>query len=158
MRQRIKWLPACIVLLALPWSARAQLVTCTGAVTGIAFGSYASPGSANADGSGTINVTCTATLVVSPVNYTITLSTGNGSYATRKLVSGTHSLNYNLYTNTTRLNVWGDGSAGTSTVSDNYVVLLTPTVRPYTVYGRIPGSQNPHAGSYQDNLTVTITY
>ena len=63
-----------------------------------------------------------------------------------------------MYTDPTRLLVWGDGSTGSHTVSDSYLALLTPTTKHYTVYGRVPGGQNKPAGTYSDTVTVTVTY
>jgi spore coat protein U-like protein len=157
MKPALKWLAAAW-LLALPLSAQALLSTCTVATTGITFPAYASPGSANSDSTGDVAVTCTATLLAGTGSYTIAISTGSGAFTNRTLISGTHFLNYNLYTDSARSIVWGDGTGGTQTVSDSYLILLTPTTRHYTAYGRVPGSQNKPAGTYTDTVTVTVTY
>ena len=53
----------------------------------------------------------------------------------------------------------GDGSGGTSVVNDNYTLAQTSVTRQYTAYGRIPAGQNhASAGSYLDNLVVTLNY
>lgn len=155
MRHQLKSLIA-ISTLAFPVNAHALLTTCTVSVTGIGFGSYASPGVANSDSTGTVSVTCNGIGVL--VSYTITLGTGSGSYANRKLLSGINFLSYNMYTDPTRLQIWGDGSAGTSTVSNSYTLALSSVITPYTVYGRVPGGQNPPAGTYNDTVIVTVTY
>lgn len=157
MKPALKWLAAAGVL-ALPLSAHALLATCTVAATGITFPAYASPGSANSDSTGDIAVTCTATLVVGTGSYTIAVSAGGGTFVTRKLTSGANSLDYNIYTDSARSLVWGDGTGATHTESDSYLILLTPTTRHYTPYGSVPGSQNKPAGTYTDTVTVTITY
>ncbi|AMO95742.1 spore Coat Protein U domain protein [Collimonas fungivorans] len=156
MKPALKWLAAAAIL-ALPPSAHALLATCTVATTGIVFPAYASPGSTNSDSTGDIAVTCSA-LVLGLGSYTISVSTGAGTYANRKLTSGANFLNYNMFTDTARSIVWGDGTAGTQTVSDSYVILVAPTTRHYTSYGRVPGSQNKPAGTYTDTVTVTVTY
>jgi spore coat protein U-like protein len=156
MKPALKWLAAACFL-ALPLSAHALLATCTVATTGIVFPAYASPGSTDADSTGDVAVTCSA-LVAGLGSYTISVSTGAGTYANRKLSSGANFLNYNMFTDTGRTIVWGDGTASTQTVSDNYLILVTPTVRHYTAYGRVPGSQNKPAGTYTDTVTVTVTY
>lgn len=157
MKHRLKWIIS-IGILTFPLGAHALLTTCTVAVTSIAFPAYASPGSSNADSTGDVAVTCTALVLAGTSSYTIALSTGSGSYTNRKLTSGANFLNYNMYTDTGRTIVWGDGTASTQTISDSYLILLTPTTRHYTVYGRVPGSQNKPAGTYTDTVTVTVTY
>ncbi|WP_230411459.1 spore coat U domain-containing protein [Collimonas humicola] len=157
MMRRWQWLLS-LGVLALPLRAHALLATCTVSTTGITFPAYTSPGGGNADSTGDVAVTCTATIVIGTGSYTIALSTGSGTFANRALISGGNSLNYNIYTDTARSIVWGDGSGTTQTESDSYVILLTPTTRHYTPYGRIPGAQNKPAGTYSDTVTVTITY
>jgi len=157
MKSGLKWLAA-IAALTLPLSAHALLSTCTVSATGISFPAYASPGAANSDSTGDIAVTCTATVVVGTGSYTIAVSTGSGTFANRKLTSGANFLDYNIYTDSARSIVWGDGTGSTQMESDSYTILLTPTTRHYTPYGRVQGSQNKPAGTYTDTVTVTITY
>ena len=91
-------------------------------------------------------------------NVMITLSKGNGSsYAARYMVSGSQQLSYNLYRDTTRTIVWGDGSGG----SQAYIINNPqPNNRDITlpIFGRIPPSQNVKVGAYSDTITVTLTY
>jgi len=84
---------------------------------------------------------------------------GAGSFSPRQLSSGANTLDYNLYTNSARSLVWGDGNAGTSTVSDGYgFLLLLVEERSYTVFGRVPTAQLVSSGTYTDSLTVTIVF
>ena len=137
--------------------ADALFATCTTSASGVAFGSY-DPTSTSADTTtGTVTVSCTA-LISLLVSYTISLNSGgSGSFATRKmhLVS---NLNYNLYTSASLSQVWGDGTAGTGTVSDSYLLGIGTTNRSYNVYGNLPGSQNVPPGAYGDTIMVTVTY
>jgi spore coat protein U-like protein len=71
---------------------------------------------------------------------------------------GSHQLNYNLYTNSARTSIWGDGSSGTNTVGDSYTLGIGTTVNDYTVYGRIPALQNAYSGFYSDSVIVTVEY
>lgn len=135
--------------LALALAAQTAAAVCSIGITGVAFGPY-NPRSASAtDSAGTLTFTdCTAA-------YMIALSPGSSnSYTPRKMAAGPYNLDYNLYTNTLRTTVWGDGTAGTSTVS----VSGAPNSASYTVYGRIPALQNVGAGSYSDQVIVTVTY
>ena len=67
-------------------------------------------------------------------------------------------LPYNLYRDASRLAVWGE-TPGVDTMA---VALSVPNNATrnatFTIYGRIPGLQNVHAGSYGDTLAITIDY
>ncbi|WP_159980125.1 MULTISPECIES: spore coat U domain-containing protein [unclassified Novosphingobium] len=125
--------------------------TCTVVASPLAFGTYNPISTANVDASTTLNVTCTQGTA-----YNVGLSAGGGTGATttvRKLTSSGHTLNYALYQDTTRATNWGN-TIGTDTVTGT----AGTTATAYTVYGRIPGSQNTTAGAYTDSVTVTVTY
>jgi spore coat protein U-like protein len=82
-----------------------------------------------------------------------------GTIATRKMSSGAVTLNYNLYTTTTRNVVWGDGSQGSVTQTLTGGSVSGGTRRfSAVVYGRIPALQNVSAGAYNDTLIVTVTF
>ena len=157
MNRRLKC-GAAIACCLWPLGAQAVVALCNVSASGVAFANYVSMAGGNTDGLGDVAVTCTAIGSAGTGTYTITLGTGSGSYANRTLVSGGHALNYNLYLDTARMLTWGDGSAGSGIVSDSYQMVLTPTTRHYTVFGRIPGAQNQPAGIYLDALVVTVTY
>jgi spore coat protein U-like protein len=130
--------------LALPVLAHAA---CSASVVNVAFGDYDVFNNSDTETAGTVKVNCDAS-----TSYTISLSAGSGTFASRAMTNGSHQLNYNLFTDSQRLTVWGDGTAGTATVA------ATDTGATYTVYGLIPALQNVQAGSYFDTLTVTVTY
>ena len=138
---------------------------CSVTASGVAFGAY-DPSLATADDStGSIVVTC---IYTGPgggnnVNYTVTLSTGtSGSYAPRKLAAGASQLNYNLYRNAARTQVWGNGSSGTTVITGSLRVGSGNGNRTRTathvVYGRIPELQNADTGNYADSILVTLTF
>lgn len=134
-------------------------VTCDIWVAGVAFGNYDSIGNQDRDTVGTISVTCSGN-IGETASYTIRLSAGNGSYSSRTMNGGVSSIVYNLYKDIARTQVWGDGTSGTFLVTDSHVLDSTlPVTRHYTVYGRIPSGQHQSvAGSYSDNLLVTLEY
>jgi spore coat protein U-like protein len=142
----LRTLLACVLATAAPVSRSAS---CTVSTSGLNFGVYDVFSSFNDDVTGTINVNCK-----SHASYSISLSSGSGSYASRTLVNGGKTLLYNLYLDSTRLTIWGDGSAGTGTFSGNNSGTNVAT----TVYGRIPARQNASVGAYSDVITVTITF
>ena len=122
-------------------------VLCSFTATGVAFGGYDVFSNQSLDSTGNISVTCD---VSAP--YSISLSTGGGSYASRAMSSGGHTLNYNLYTDATRTVVWGDGTGSTA------VINASGLTGSHTVYGRIPARQNINVGVYGDIITVTLTF
>ena len=141
--------------------------TCTVGVGNISFGSYTGT---QVSSSSTMSITCTLTAgIVETVNFTATLSTGAGTYAQRLL---THvgppadTLPYNLYQGAVpgvlNTNVWGDGTAGTTTATGNMtlVVILNPSrTVTFTVAGAMgPVAAMPTAGTYSDTVAATVTY
>ncbi|EIJ47803.1 spore coat U domain-containing protein [Herbaspirillum sp. GW103] len=161
MKNQIHPLPLAVMALAIVTGcppAQAQQL-CSAASNPVSFGLYDPQSSNHIDNSGSITVTCQATVSLL-IAYTVKLSAGSsGAYAQRKMLSGTNSLNYQAYLDAARTQVWGDGSSSTGFITDGYLLqVLAPVSRSYTVYGRVPGSQNVKAGSYLDTLTVLITY
>lgn len=157
-------LPFAFALAALPISqARAQagVLSCDISATGVAFGAYNYLNALPNDSAGTITVNCRrpGPRQNQSLQYTIKLSAGlSGSFAQRKMASGPSRLGYNLYTTSTRTSIWGDGSAGTSFLTDVVVPVAAPTRRTFSVYGRIPTGQVAAGGMYQDAIVVTVEY
>ena len=133
------------VLLAI--ASQQTLAACNLNVQGVIFGSYDVFNAQSVESTGNVAVTCD---VSTP--YSIALTPGSGNFASRTLTSGANTLAYNLYADPARSSVWGDGTAGTVTVSGS------ATSANHTVYGRIPAGQNVFAGSYSDLITVTLTF
>ena len=80
-------------------------------------------------------------------------SGGGGSFNPRRLTSGGNGLNYNMYLDPSRTQVFGDGSAGTSKVAGSCAATCI-----VTIYGRIFGGQSVPGGSYQDSILVTLEF
>jgi len=107
--------------------------------------------SANVDQTSTIAVQCTNT---TPYNIGLDAGTGAGaSVATRKMTSGGATVSYSLYTDAGRSTVWGN-TVGTDTVSATGNGASQST----TVFGRVPVQTTPAPGTYNDTVTVTVTY
>lgn len=161
---------ACLPKLSLAASScrNSGNLSVTVSATGVNFGNYDVLAAGNSSGTGSITVsaTCTRARLPFTVNYSIALSTGgSGTFTPRAMVSGTSTLQYNLYTAATLTSIWGDGSGGTQTLAD--VITGTCTnpggrncsgSQPDTVYGNIPAMQDVVAGSYADTITVTVTF
>lgn len=134
-----------------------SLCSCTVTATGVSFGNYNVVNAAPTDSTGTVRVRCTL-LVALAGSFTVDLSTGSsGTYAQRTLHNGPSSLDYNLYTDVARTQIWGNGSGGSFRVTRNFTALLSVD-QTVTVYGRIRSGQNVPAGSYSDTIIVTVTY
>ena len=148
-----------VVLALVAPAAFAQ--SCEVNVTGaLNFGVY--PLVAAADGATTLSVQCRL-INQAPnrtVSYVIKLTSGPGSYVNRLLQNTgdpAEVLGYNLYTDAARSRVWGDGTAGTVTVTGQFVhPPANQTSAPITIYGRIPANQNVKAGTYVTTAPITV--
>lgn len=137
---------ACLLSLALLFAPVAS-ATCSLNVQGVNFGSYDFMSSQNLDSTGHVTVTCDVSS-----SFSISLSTGAGTYASRTMQNGAHQLSYNLYTDVAHTMVWGDGTGGSVVVSGS------GTNVDEVVYGSAPAGQNPYIGAYSDAITVTLTF
>lgn len=134
-----------------------SLCSCTASATALNFGNYDPLSGADDDSTGVVDVRCTLAVALSG-SFTVNLSTGgSGSYTARRLQNGSSHLLYNIYTDSTRSQVWGNGTGGSAQVSRSFAGLLLVD-RSLTVYGRIAAGQNVPAGSYGDTILVTVTY
>ena len=147
MTSRIR-IAAASFLLVLLVTAQAE-ANCTISTTSVAFGSYDVFSATPRDANGTVQIDCTPR-----ENIQVTLSSGSSSvFNPRTLRSGSNILNYNLFRNAARTQIWGDGSAGTSTSSANNVRNTT-----LTVYGRVPAAQDAAVGNYADTIVATVIF
>ena len=126
---------------------------CLVSATTLNFGTY-NPASATAlTGTSTISVYCTSG---SPYTTALNVGSGGGTFATRTLLNGSNTLDFNLYRDSAYTQVWGDGSGSTYTVAGTGSGLLTANT--ITVYGQIPISQDKPVGAYTSLITVTVSY
>jgi spore coat protein U-like protein len=131
----------------------ASAASCTVNPSGVNFGSFSPLTLASVDSTGSITVNCTDVS-----SYSITLSTGSGTYSQRRMVAGGYYLYYNLYRDAAFQQIWGDGNTGSYTVSLNNPVNGQNNL--HTIYGRIPISSQraAHVGIYSDTITVTVSF
>jgi spore coat protein U-like protein len=124
------------------------------------FGVYNPLSGSHADAVGNVSVTCGALVLGANISYEVTLGTGmSGGASNRTMSNGSGTLNYNLYTDSSRVLVWGDGAGGTHTITHSYLLsLIFSTTDNFPVYGRIPSGQNAEAGSYSDTILVTVIF
>jgi len=126
---------------------------CTITSTALAFSDYdplVTHAATPLDANGSVTVRCTK-----GTNSTIGLDLGlSASGAIRRMAGGGDFLQYQLYKEAARTNVWGNSGAD----------LLNPGVSPsivprvVTVYGRVFAGQDVTSGGYNDTILATITF
>jgi spore coat protein U-like protein len=126
---------------------------CLVSATLLNFGSYDPTSGTALNGTSTVNVFCTGG---TPYTTTLNIGTGGGTFATRTLLNGANTLNYNLFKDSAHAQIWGDGTSSTFTVTGTGNGILT--ANPITVYGQITTGQDKPVGTYASIITVTVTY
>jgi spore coat protein U-like protein len=145
-----RWLGRSLCAAAMAATQPTLAASCTIDSPGLVFGNYDPFIAMPLDSVGSLTVTCDEA-----VEYSIALSAGAGSFQARTLVGPKASLQYNLYTDATRTVIWGDGSGGSALVQSQSVGMVD---RVHDVYGRIPARQNVPVGSYNDAITVLVSF
>lgn len=140
----------------------AVTINCTTSASSIAFGTYNPLSTVSAASTGTLRVACSGSGSGSRnVTVGVTLSAGmSGSYTTRKMLSGSNALNYNIYWSTAYSQIMGDGSGGSfaGTAGPFTVFAGGTNTATGTMYGLVPAQQDVAPGSYVDTILVTVTY
>lgn len=126
---------------------------CSVTTNPVAFGAVDTLSASPVLGTGSVEVTCTKN-----TGWTAAAGIGAGSgatFATRRMTFSGNTLDYMLYRDSARTEIWGDGTSSTFTVAGTG----SGAVQSFTVYGRVPGSQtSAPAGAYADTVAITITY
>ena len=144
-----------VILVLCPGKGNA--FTCSVASTPVSFTSYDVFAAAPAYSTGTVSVSCNNPNN-QPMPVSIAINSGSsGTFNPRQMRAtvGTDRLNYYLFTNPARTVIWGDGTGGSSTVS-NTVSRSAPWNA--SIYGSLPQRQNVRAGTYNDTIVVTVTW
>lgn len=136
-----------LFMIVLSVHASIAVASCTASTQAVVFGNYDVFSQAALQGVGGIEVSCSPA-----ATYSISLSTGNGSFQQREMLGGGAILYYNLFTSAAYSVVWGDGSGASSTVAG------TGELEFHTIYGLVPAGQNLRAGNYTDTIVVTINF
>ena len=126
---------------------------CRFTVEPLAFGSYDPMGAhsgSNLEATATLVLTCTR-----DSHATIVMDGGRnaGPGLSRGLALGTDRLDYQIYRDSARTQVWGRGADSLSVLAQG---LRVPSE--LVVYGRIPGGQEVAAGNYTDVITATVDF
>ncbi len=137
----LRWL----VGVALALAADATQAQCSVSASGLDFAGYDVFSAAHNDSTATITVTCSEA-----TEYSLALSSANGSPQQPLLSSSDDTLDYQLHQDAARSLVWGEGSFTLSGSTDG--------TEEHTVYGRIPAGKNVRVGNYTDIITVTLEF
>jgi spore coat protein U-like protein len=132
-------------------TARVQAV-CEVTSNDLNFGTYNPKASSPHQVSSLVRATCTP-----GATYQVGLNEGTSPGATinqRKMVSGSNTLNYQLYSDSARSVIWGN-TQNTDTVTPPAGTGLPQDL---PVYGSIPPAQPAAVGDYSDTITVRVYY
>ena len=137
----------------IPIRIYAQMV-CRVSLLPVTFGTYLPWDLAPLDVAGSVDVSCRG----QPGTFQVTISTGSSAtYLSREMVFGTFLMRYNIFADSARTLVWGDGTGGS-------VVNAGTKPRPgrqdfsFPAYGRVIPQQNVSAGTYVDDVVVTVMF
>lgn len=134
----------------------AHAINCRVTLVAMNFGLYTPMTTSHVDVMGQVNLRCQA----QPGSFSVTISAGvSGDQTARTMLSGTADvLDYNLYRDAARTQIWGDGSPPTFVVSGVRPNRGRPTFYNYPIYGRVFANQAPNAGFYNDDPLVTVLF
>lgn len=150
-----------VSVLALP-ALPAQAANCTLRSSDLAFG-ISFPGQ-KVDSSAAVFLDCSSATGPETVSYAVALSAGRSNgYAPRRMnmATGSATLDYNLFSDSNRTQVWGDGTTGTSVVTGSLMVAsgMSSATATLPVFGRIfMGQTSTEPGDYSDLLVITLTF
>jgi len=131
--------------------------TCTISANPLSFPTY-HPGLGSVTANTTLSVRCSRG---APFTLAMDAGSGGGNLAQRLMTSGTSTLQYNLYTNAARTEVWGDGSISSAVVAGIGKGLAGSEAITETVFGQLPDSpanQQLAPGLYTDTVRITVSY
>jgi spore coat protein U-like protein len=132
---------------------------CNISASPLEFGSTGSFITSNIDATATITARCTNT-----TPYSIGVNDGtnaSGSQNRMRLGATANYVDYELYTDSARLNAWAATTLSTSCTSGaNSCVLGTGTGsdQSISVYGRVPPQSAPTIGTFTDTVVITVTF
>lgn len=124
---------------------------CSVTTSPIDFGQVSTTVTTNADAQGAVNLLC-----VSGTGYSVTANGGGGgAIANRRMINGASQLAYQLYTDSARTSILGDGASNGSAITGTGSGSTTAI----PIYGRISGDRSSaQPGTYNDTVVITVTY
>jgi spore coat protein U-like protein len=153
----IRLLPLWLIWCCLtPASASAQSCSYTVATT-LDFGSVLGAPVPQIDVTSTISVRCTGPILgVLPtlVCLSIPAGTAGSSISDRRIATGSHSVQYQIYTDAARTQIWGGLGESSPPRAVNFATLSGTQTQNVTVYGRVfAGQGSKSVGTYLSDLT-----
>jgi len=135
--------------------AAAQQPVCAATTQMVAFADYDERSLTPASATGQVRVACDTT----GTPYAVSLDAGThsgGSFSSRVMTDagGLYSLEYNLFIDSSRTQIWGDGTGATVIVSGT----AQGAQDILQVFGQIPALQPVGVGLYADTVTATVEY
>lgn len=111
------------------------------------------------DSVGVVDITCRNLGAGIDRGSSVAMSLGagtNGSVSDRKMAGTSDLLHYGIYSDAGHTINWGQGMDAVQQFSGPFSPNETKRLQ-FVLFGRIPALQNVHAGSYQDQVVLTIT-
>jgi spore coat protein U-like protein len=105
-----------------------------------------------------VTVSCSGAQAES-VSFSLSLAVVATRNGTHSMKARGHSLQYGLFLDSARTQLWGDGTAGTSVIKGSFALSNGHASQDYAVYGRMPGGQSEaDAGAYNDTQVLSLTW
>jgi spore coat protein U-like protein len=151
-------LSVALLLAVMPTAANAcTLCSCTASTSSLSFGSYDPAAAAPRDATALVSVDCSGVVALFGLIEIRAGAGTSGNQLQRTLVRSGTALKYNLYADSARTQVLGDGTGSTTTLtaSLNGLLLFSTSV---PVFGRVPTDQWVPSGTYVDTVVITVQY
>lgn len=135
--------------------------TCSLVLTNLNFGTYDPLSATGSTAMGSVGVRCNKTTNPSEtLNYSITMSAGKaGTYKPNRTMTGPGgTLVYQIYRDSAFTAVWGNTTSDDVGGSQFLPSGQYPITGDFTVYGKVPGSQDVGVGAYTDSVVVTLNF
>lgn len=148
---------ALALLLAPQAQAICVLCSCTVVPDPMVFGTFPALDNVGLNGAANIKVTCTGVAALG--SLTLKLDGGvNGNVAQRRMAAGGNFLDYNLYRDSARTQIWGTGAGGYSAVVVPNTLGLLSWTSNTSVWGRVSPAPATPPGAYADVVIVTVEW
>lgn len=108
----------------------------------------------------TVNFSITGNASILPCNYFVVLSTGGSGNAIQRTMSGSTTLNYNVYVDPNKSNILRDYATATSStiITGTFPTSLQPQTNNHSFYWTVNKQQVVKAGNYSDNSLIFTVY
>jgi spore coat protein U-like protein len=150
------FLKTCLLVIAGVFllSGCCRAATCSISNVDVAFGAIEPLQNNLRNTMSTLTVTCTGN-IGEIVNYSIALATSGP----RKMLGANGDVAFELYVDSSRSQVWGDGTSGTAIIAGSITLDFSSASQNYTVYAKLPsGYSRARAGIYNADLVLTLSY